>query len=375
MLQNHLWVLLLRHPAVVEAVQLKLDYLTHLCSMRRLQQSTQFSASICWPETCGNNSGRDDSGEENQGEKKSRSGSLPKLPMTDMWQLFRSNAVAGVLHVCLFFCVCFCLMSEETRRPACFSSITERIKIWLLPSLVPRPFFSVPLDRHCCNALLNVSPTISGVHWPISAIYFDSLQLYACVFVHNIVAAAGFWRSGDLCGRTTTHSITFLLLDNAIPRSLIKIFMSQKKRKIYFPSQSVCTYKTSPILPSGGRGKNAFPSPITSMEVCKGFILGQIRWVPKRAFCPGVRFWVASPFREDQRLNVHTGKKYGPARWSPITPRQRLSLSMCPEIRNPVRFFFSPPSASRMYCVLISRSVTLWKNRKILWKVFSRGTF
>lgn len=107
---------------------------------------------------------------------------------------------------------------------------------------------------------------------------------------------------------------------------------------------------------------------MTSMEVYEGFIIGQIGRVPKRAFCPAVRFWVASPFREDQRLNVHTDEKYGRARWSPITPRQRLSLSMCPEIRNPV-WFFPPPSASRMNCVLISTSVTLWKNRKIPRKV------
>lgn len=34
-----------------------------------------------------------------------------------------------------------------------------------------------------------------------------------------------------------------------------------------------------------------------------------------------------SPFREDQRVNVHMDKKYGPAHWSLITPTQRLSLS------------------------------------------------
>lgn len=117
----------------------------------------------------------------------------------------------------------------------------------------------------------------------------------------------------------------------------------------------------------GKKAKNAFSPPMTSMEVYKGFIIGQIRPVPKRAFCPAVRFRVASPFREDQRLNVHTEQKYGAARWSPITPRQRLSLSMCPEIRNPVS---TPPhSASRMYCVLISATVTLWKNWKILRKL------
>lgn len=39
------------------------------------------------------------------------------------------------------------------------------------------------------------------------------------------------------------------------------------------------------------------------------------------------RIYSSSPFRDDQRVNVHMDKKYGPAHWSLITPRQRLSLS------------------------------------------------
>lgn len=43
---------------------------------------------------------------------------------------------------------------------------------------------------------------------------------------------------------------------------------------------------------------------------------------------PDMRFRIysTSPFREDQRVNVHMDKKYGPAQGL-ITPRQRLSLS------------------------------------------------
>lgn len=72
-----------RHPAGVEAVQLKLDYLTHLSSIQRLNNISSpstHSAVRAYVGQAGkrflffvfcflNDSGRDDSGEENQGEK------------------------------------------------------------------------------------------------------------------------------------------------------------------------------------------------------------------------------------------------------------------------------------------------------------------
>lgn len=48
----------------------------------------------------------------------------------------------------------------------------------------------------------------------------------------------------------------------------------------------------------------------------------------KGNICPErFRIYSSSPFRDDQRVNVHMDKKYVPAHWGLITPRQRLSLS------------------------------------------------
>lgn len=152
--------------------------------------------------------------------------------------------------------------------------------------------------------------------------------------------------------------------------SLVFHFYEPKKKIImFFLSLSILLQRRSPPS-STGAGRNTFSLPMTGMEVHRGFIIGQIRRLPKRAFCPAVRFWVASPFREDQRLNVHTDEKYGPARCSPITPRQRLSLSMCPEIRNPVRFFFpSPQCFQDVLCSYLHKCDTVEKQKKILSKV------
>lgn len=153
--------------------------------------------------------------------------------------------------------------------------------------------------------------------------------------------------------------------------------MTQKRWGLCVTSDLIYTYKDFLFLPLRGREKKKtpFPRPMTSMEVYKGFIIGQIRRVPKRAFCPGVRFRVASPFSEDQRLNVHTDEKYGPARSSPITPRRRLSLSMCREIRNPVRFSSLPPVLPGCSVFLSPQVWHCGKNWKIRRKVslFQKG--
>lgn len=62
--------------------------------------------------------------------------------------------------------------------------------------------------------------------------------------------------------------------------------------------------------------------------------------------------YCSSTFRGDQRVNVHMDKKYGPAHWRLITPRQRLSLSTMSRDKDSGLGF---SSSSRTHQVLIAK--------------------